>query len=279
MLGGAADLWLCVRAPDRRRHLADVLVPVAHRLRVQWFNRGCGLATEPARPHFWGGVQQAARQPVGVSDEVAAACPRLQYHFNQPLDGIGSALSLEQLTFHLCFYQSIDGVEWPATLLQLTFARDLNQPVGSIKSAKSLEQLSFGECFNQPIAEVAWPASLQHVKFHDAFNQSIELVTWPYSLERLTFGRSFQLPEGDFEWPPSLQQLTIARPPEHPPLPTWRGVYVCRVLKLETWVELWLRAQLKGYLFTLRCFRFLSLGEGDCGGGRRYPLGSRRPVR
>lgn len=101
---------------------------------------------------------------------------------NQPVNGNVSAPNLK-----VSFNQPIDGVAWPGTLQQLTFAVETNHPICNlsqvpkltlnIESAKILKLLAFGRHFNQAIAGVVWPASLRQVKFNDAWNRLVQGVT------------------------------------------------------------------------------------------------------
>ena len=77
------------------------------------------------------------------------------------------ANTLKYVTFGRCFNKSLEGVQWPTSLLRLVFGENINQPIAveGVVWPTSLKHLSFGSDFDQPVAGVVWLASLESLMF------------------------------------------------------------------------------------------------------------------
>ncbi|CAN0052029.1 unnamed protein product, partial [Ascophyllum nodosum] len=125
------------------------------------------------------------------------------------LDAAWSPPSRQQLQRLPLMPEALNGVVWPASLLQLTFGAHFNLSIESVAWPGSLEYLKFGDAFNQPIAQVVWPPVLRQVVLGRDFNMPIESVVWPNSLQHLSFGYKFNQAVARVVWPTSLLQLTF----------------------------------------------------------------------
>ena len=83
--------------------------------------------------------------------------------------------SLESLTFHYLFNQTLKHVKFPKKLQRLTFTDSFNQSLEDVILPSTLQHLQFGDMFNQPLDHMAFP-NLRCLVFGDAFNQSLEQV-------------------------------------------------------------------------------------------------------
>ncbi|CAB1103084.1 unnamed protein product [Ectocarpus sp. CCAP 1310/34] len=134
--------------------------------------------------------------------------------FGDSLEAVPWPEHLRTMEFHhdSPFDQTIELVQWPPFLQNVTFGGDFNQPIERVKFPASLQQLIFrtsSSRFDQPIAEVVLPASLQLLELGGDFNQPSEDVVWPASLQQLTFGNRLNHPIEGTVWPDSLQTLVV----------------------------------------------------------------------
>eukprot|EP00435_Cladocopium_sp_Y103_P073244 s689_g42.t3 len=116
--------------------------------------------------------------------------------------------SLESLTFHCGFNESLEGVSLPNNLQSLTLG-SFNRSMRGVNLPSNLKSLDFGNHFDQSLEGVTLPSSLQSLTFGNAFNQSLEGVTLPCSLESLTLGDWFNQNVEKVSLPSSLQSLNL----------------------------------------------------------------------
>lgn len=69
--------------------------------------------------------------------------------------------SVQSLTFHDNFDQSLQSIGWPNSLETLVFGYDFNQSLEGVSFPSSLQSLTFGESFNQSLEGVDLPSRLQ----------------------------------------------------------------------------------------------------------------------
>ena len=85
--------------------------------------------------------------------------------FNQTLDQIRLARSLQSLTFGDEFNQSLDEVILPINLKSLTFGNSFDQSLRHCKLPIGLQSLTFGQKFNQELEQVALSPEFAEVFF------------------------------------------------------------------------------------------------------------------
>ena len=94
------------------------------------------------------------------------------------------------LTWFAC--QELEqGIQLPSSLQSLTCHARFSQSLASIQLPSSLQSLSFGARFDKSLAGIQLPGSLQSLTFNARFNQSLESIQLPSSLQRITFGSKF----------------------------------------------------------------------------------------
>ena len=105
------------------------------------------------------------------------------------------------------FNQSLDGIEFPESVIKIVFGRDFNQPIEKVEWPADLRELRFGKRFNQPIDDIMWSLKLQIIEFGEDFNQSIEDVEWPKNFTRIIFGKRFNQPIDKVKWPEDMDAI------------------------------------------------------------------------
>lgn len=118
------------------------------------------------------------------------------------LDGIVELAGIEDT-------QTILWMNWPSTLLELTFGDFFNHRVEKIKWPTSLKSLEFGARFNQSLLGVSLPSTLECLYFGGKYDKSLKGVKLPGSLTFLTFGDSFNQSLDKVEFPSGLKTLVL----------------------------------------------------------------------
>lgn len=97
---------------------------------------------------------------------IGHGCKSMQTQgFNQTLDQIRLARSLQSLTFGDEFNQSLDEVILPINLKSLTFGNSFDQSLRHCKLPIGLQSLTFGQKFNQELEQVALSPEFAEVFF------------------------------------------------------------------------------------------------------------------
>ncbi|AYV79936.1 MAG: hypothetical protein Gaeavirus2_18 [Gaeavirus sp.] len=89
------------------------------------------------------------------------------------------------LTFHKDFNQSLDSVIFADSLQTIIFGRRFNQPLDNTNFPCTLQVIIFGSCFNQPLNIIKFPLNFRAITFGQNYKQSLDNL--PCSLEKLTF--------------------------------------------------------------------------------------------
>lgn len=158
----------------------------------------------------WQNLRDQSESERGVENVSLEGITEVKGMTGGALDSLDRLPSLESLTFHYLFNQTLKDVKFPKKLQRLTFTDSFNQSLEDVILPSTLQHLQFGDMFNQPLDHMAFP-NLSSLVFGDAFNQSLKNVGLPV-LESMTLGLSFNKV---IDWPEGLQSLSLGSVFEH----------------------------------------------------------------
>ena len=123
----------------------------------------------------WQNLRDQSESERGVENVSLEGITEVKGMTGGALDSLDRLPSLESLTFHYLFNQTLKHVKFPKKLQRLTFTDSFNQSLEDVILPSTLQHLQFGDMFNQPLNHMAFP-NLRCLVFGDAFNQSLEQV-------------------------------------------------------------------------------------------------------